>query len=275
MWLGTKSSISRRPRACSRSPQPHQRRIAAHRRMHGIGGDGEARPADVALLEVGQQRLELVPPFGIAAGDLPCPPPPCSRRRGSRASRSPARRCGRARHPAGRPASPGDRARLQARAGGRACSSGRARDRAAGAAADPMRRRCGPGVGAMSGMDVSSQGRKPARGQPVAGHRRGGPGGVRRPAVAAGCAMPAKVATLPPARKASGVTVAKRCISVAMMPVQPVWWLAPSPAPLSPWKYSWKSRQSRQCGSSWNFRVPPKTGRSPAALRRKVPASRR
>ena len=24
----------------------------------------------------------------------------------------------------------------------------------------------------------------------------------------------------------------------ATMPVQPVWWLAPSPAPLSPWKYS-------------------------------------
>src|SRR5262249_34758455 len=35
-----------------------------------------------------------------------------------------------------------------------------------------------------------------------------------------------------------GSTVAKRCIRRAIPPVQPVWWLAPSPAPLSPWKYS-------------------------------------
>ena len=27
-------------------------------------------------------------------------------------------------------------------------------------------------------------------------------------------------------------------ISFATSPVQPVWWLAPMPAPLSPWKYS-------------------------------------
>ena len=32
--------------------------------------------------------------------------------------------------------------------------------------------------------------------------------------------------------------VAKKWIRDAMSPVQPVWWLAPSPAPLSPWKYS-------------------------------------
>ena len=25
--------------------------------------------------------------------------------------------------------------------------------------------------------------------------------------------------------------------------VQPVWWLAPRPRPVSPWKYSWKSTQ--------------------------------
>src|SRR5262249_2645579 len=35
-----------------------------------------------------------------------------------------------------------------------------------------------------------------------------------------------------------GSMVAQRCIKRAMTPVQPVWWLAPSPAPLSPWKYS-------------------------------------
>ena len=30
--------------------------------------------------------------------------------------------------------------------------------------------------------------------------------------------------------------------------VQPVWWLAPTPRPVSPWKYSWNSTRSRQCG---------------------------
>src|SRR5262249_49372244 len=29
-------------------------------------------------------------------------------------------------------------------------------------------------------------------------------------------------------------------IIVATSAVQPVWWLAPTPAPVSPWKYSWK-----------------------------------
>ena len=50
------------------------------------------------------------------------------------------------------------------------------------------------------------------------------------------------------------------CTSVAVRatsPVQPVWWLAPIPAPLSPWKYSWNSSRSRQCGSRWNFSIPP------------------
>lgn len=38
-------------------------------------------------------------------------------------------------------------------------------------------------------------------------------------------------------------------ISLATSPVQPVWWLAPMPAPLSPWKYSWNGIRLRQCGS--------------------------
>ena len=45
--------------------------------------------------------------------------------------------------------------------------------------------------------------------------------------------------------------------TVATAPVQPVWWLAPRPAPLSPWKYSWNRIRSRQCGSFWNFSSPP------------------
>ena len=51
--------------------------------------------------------------------------------------------------------------------------------------------------------------------------------------------------TAPPSRNSS-----------ATAPVQPVWWLAPRPAPLSPWKYSWNRIRSRQCGSSWNFSMP-------------------
>ncbi len=36
----------------------------------------------------------------------------------------------------------------------------------------------------------------------------------------------------------SAVRRPKRSRTRAMRPVQPVWWLAPRPAPLSPWKYS-------------------------------------
>ena len=35
----------------------------------------------------------------------------------------------------------------------------------------------------------------------------------------------------------------------AITPVQPVWWDAPRPAPLSPWKYSLKTRLSFHAGS--------------------------
>ena len=40
-------------------------------------------------------------------------------------------------------------------------------------------------------------------------------------------------------RRTSGTAAgANCCMSLAMTPVHPVWWLAPRPAPLSPWKYS-------------------------------------
>src|SRR5262249_43126322 len=45
-------------------------------------------------------------------------------------------------------------------------------------------------------------------------------------------------ATLPSARTWSEVVVANKCMARAITPVHPVWWLAPMPAPLSPWKYS-------------------------------------
>ena len=35
-----------------------------------------------------------------------------------------------------------------------------------------------------------------------------------------------------------GVDAPEQIEKRATKPVQPVWWLAPSPAPLSPWKYS-------------------------------------
>ena len=45
-------------------------------------------------------------------------------------------------------------------------------------------------------------------------------------------------AALPSSATCPAVVVANRCIIRATMPVHPVWWLAPRPAPLSPWKYS-------------------------------------
>src|SRR5947207_779953 len=45
-------------------------------------------------------------------------------------------------------------------------------------------------------------------------------------------------AALPSSRNCSAVLVANTCMARAMVPVHPVWWLAPRPAPLSPWKYS-------------------------------------
>ena len=41
-------------------------------------------------------------------------------------------------------------------------------------------------------------------------------------------------AFFPSCRNCSAVVVANRCIPLATIPVHPVWWLAPRPAPLSP-----------------------------------------
>ena len=46
------------------------------------------------------------------------------------------------------------------------------------------------------------------------------------------------------------------------------------PAPLSPWKYSWNSSRSCQCGSVWNFSIPPNTGRRPSSSSVNVVARR-
>ena len=56
--------------------------------------------------------------------------------------------------------------------------------------------------------------------------------------------------------------------------VHPVWWLAPTPRPVSPWKYSWNSTRSFQCGSLANRASSPWHGRRPVASGRKMLASR-
>src|SRR5262249_35648204 len=61
----------------------------------------------------------------------------------------------------------------------------------------------------------------------------------------------------------------------ATAPVQPVWCDAPSPAPLSPWKYSWKNTRSRHSGSSVYRGTQPCTGRRPSGPGRKIEIRRR
>ena len=65
-----------------------------------------------------------------------------------------------------------------------------------------------------------------------------------------------------------------RRISSPTSPVQPVWWLAPSPAPLSPWKYSLNRTLSFQAGSVCSRSTQPKHGRRPSAPTRKSEISR-
>jgi len=48
----------------------------------------------------------------------------------------------------------------------------------------------------------------------------------------------ANALALPESRISAPSILPKNSISFATRPVQPVWWLAPRPAPLSPWKYS-------------------------------------
>ncbi len=50
--------------------------------------------------------------------------------------------------------------------------------------------------------------------------------------------LPAKASRTPPSSIFLASRNPKSWISFATTPVHPVWWLAPSPAPLSPWKYS-------------------------------------
>src|SRR5581483_8633368 len=62
--------------------------------------------------------------------------------------------------------------------------------------------------------------------------------------------------------------------SRATSPVHPVWCAAPSPCPLSPWKYSKNGMLSRNSGRSKRLSAP-NTGRRPDASRRKIAARRR
>ena len=60
----------------------------------------------------------------------------------------------------------------------------------------------------------------------------------------------------------------------ATTPVQPVWWEAPRPAALSPWKYSLKTRLSFHAGSFCSRSTQPKQGRRPSGPTRKIEISR-
>ena len=55
---------------------------------------------------------------------------------------------------------------------------------------------------------------------------------------AGGGSTSVKPAILPSSSDLLGRGRREQCMARAMIPVQPVWWLAPRPAPLSPWKYS-------------------------------------
>ena len=54
----------------------------------------------------------------------------------------------------------------------------------------------------------------------------------------AGKGYRAKAASFPILSDVFASSVPNSSIKVATTPVHPVWWLAPSPAPFSPWKYS-------------------------------------
>ena len=55
----------------------------------------------------------------------------------------------------------------------------------------------------------------------------------------AGTASPSPtIRPMPPAMTSLAVKRRASSGNMATVPVQPVWWLAPMPAPLSPWKYS-------------------------------------
>ncbi len=58
------------------------------------------------------------------------------------------------------------------------------------------------------------------------------------------------------------------------MPVQPVWCIAPRPAPLSPWKYSLNTMLSFQAGSVWRRSTMPNAGRRPSASTRNSETNR-
>src|SRR5271165_4576 len=66
----------------------------------------------------------------------------------------------------------------------------------------------------------------------------------------------------------------RRRMTSATNPVHPVWWVAPSPAALSPWKYSWNCRLSCHRGSVCSRCTPPKHGRIPSDPTKKIDTSR-
>ena len=56
----------------------------------------------------------------------------------------------------------------------------------------------------------------------------------------------------------------------AISPVHPVWWLAPQPRPVSPWKYSWNGDQVPPVRVVLEDAAVAEDGRSPFAFLRKI-----
>ena len=67
----------------------------------------------------------------------------------------------------------------------------------------------------------------------------------------------------------AGTAPRRRLVTSAIRPVHPVWCDAPSPAPLSPWKYSLNTRLSARRGRP-GAATPPKQGRRPSGPGTKI-----
>ena len=172
--------------------------IAAELCVNRVARDGEARAGDVLLAQIRQRLLELPAPLGVGARDA------LPRRPGLPDAEEP--------DPV--ESHPGEPVELGVR--------------------DVIERR--------PPAETLRQLRQPDPRVDLVERRMGGPAvtGVDSgfPAATQAASISVMAAFLPSSRTCSADVVANRCMMRAMMPVQPVWWLAPMPAPLSPWKYS-------------------------------------
>ena len=120
-------------------------------------------------------------------------------------------------------------------------------DRRGGAGADIVHHHLRSGGGQLDGDGPADAGAGAGDDGGLAGQTcgRGSRGATRARQASAWAGV------LPLMMKPHTVASVRGWSSSATSPVQPVWCAAPTPRPLSPWKYSWNSTWSRKCGSSW------------------------